>query len=230
MKLLNDTAAIANYLQKFGLTEYLDTKISAQLRLFEAEKDEMLLYGNRSPEYFYFLVEGKLKVFMTLENGKSLLIRFSNPLSLIGDVELYDAQATSCNVQCVNNCRLLAIESQLLREYGRHAPHFLEFMLRQLSFKLQTFCRTASLNQLYPLEQKLAGYLLSINSGQAPECSEIHSDKYSEISMLLGASYRHLARVINSFVKQGLVKKERGGLRLLDLARLQELSGGNIYE
>ena len=52
------------------------------------KKGEYICNENEKMEYLFFLVEGKGKVYVILKNGKSLLLSFCYPLTVIGDIEI----------------------------------------------------------------------------------------------------------------------------------------------
>ena len=231
MRKLSDPSLLNRYCNEFQLPTILSPEILRQLQLFETEKGETVLSVAAPSKMFYFLVRGKLRICITHENGKSVLLRFSKPLSVIGDLELFCPFPVICQVESLHHCHLIGIDAAILQQYARSAPHFLEFIIQHLGFKLYTCSKTASLNQLYPLEQRLASYLLSV-CDDAPDGqpSDLLTSTMTELSMLLGTSYRHLCRVLHAFTRQGLIEKERGQLRIRDAARLAALSGGNLYE
>ena len=60
--------------------------------------------------------------------------------------------------------------------------------------------------------------------------NELKTFKLTELATLLGTSYRHLSRIVNEFITNGIIEKKKGIITIKDIEKLKELSGGNLYE
>jgi CRP-like cAMP-binding protein len=110
-------------------------------------------------------------------------------------------------------------------------PKFLSFMCENLSEKLIRLSKYSSINLLYSLENRLASYMLAISSSDEGEKSKgINLDgNLTEVSELLGTSYRHLLRTLNKLCLQGVVIKNKDFYEILDIKKLEVLAG-DLYE
>ena len=103
--------------------------------------------------------------------------------------------------------------------------------LKSLGKKFINASISSSINILYPLENRLASYLLAV----APEDNDLSNldgiitYKFTEMADLLGASYRHLIRTINKLCEDKIIRKERNLITILDRNALKELAG-DLYE
>ena len=70
MKEIMDFGLVRQLARENGLDQVLDEPALAELRLLEAAKGEMICAKGERPERLYFLVQGKLKIYTTLPNGK----------------------------------------------------------------------------------------------------------------------------------------------------------------
>ncbi|MGQ8873268.1 Crp/Fnr family transcriptional regulator [Paenibacillus sp. TSA_86.1] len=216
--------------REYGLDQVLDETVLAELRLLEADKGEVICEKGERPERLYFLVQGKLKIFTTLPNGKSLLLRFSTPLALVGDLELVNGKEANNTVQSVNRSLLLAISYRAIQNTYAENPKFLHFMLSQVTHKLYTFSNLSSLNMLYPVESRFASYLLSITEQDSTVSEEIQTSKLTELADLLGTSYRHLNRVTQDLCNRDIIRKVRRKIVIQNVEELRAIAGGNMYE
>lgn len=216
--------------REHGLDQVLDETLIAESRLLEAEKGEIICEKGERPERLYFLVEGKLKIFTTLPNGKSLLLRFSTPLALVGDLELVNGKEANNIVQSVNRSLLLAISYRVIQNTYAENPKFLHFMLSQVTHKLYTFSNLSSLNMLYPVESRFASYMLSTADQDTAASEEIQTSKLTELADLLGTSYRHLNRVIQDLCRRDIIRKVGRKIVIQNVEELREIAGGNVYE
>jgi CRP-like cAMP-binding protein len=221
-----------DYIKQYSLDTLFETDMSRYMTLLYFPKGDFICESSDKLDSFYFLVSGKLKTFTLLDNGKSLLLRFSKPLGVIGDLEFLSRLPVRCHVEAQIDSYLIRIHFSDLYQHAYNDPTFLRFIISHLSYKLYTASNAASLNQLYPLENRFASYLLSINTDENNETriEEIKANKLTEIAMLLGTSYRHLNRVIRQFREESIISQDKGSLKVLDLPKLRTLAKENIYE
>lgn len=232
MKRLSDSKMMEYYLEKYNIASFFSIDMTPHMQLLAFEKGENVCKSGEIMEYFYFNVKGKMKIYTLMEDGKSLLLRFNKPLSILGDVELFSGFKTRCNVEPLNEAHLIAIPMELVRMKAGDDPTFLKSVVQSLSYRLYTISNATSLNLLYPLSKRFASYVISITCDETDvkRINEIKTSSMTELATLLGTSYRHLNRTIREFIDDGIIKRENGRIIILDYAKLKERAGGHLYE
>ncbi|WP_186438305.1 Crp/Fnr family transcriptional regulator [Cohnella terricola] len=231
MRKIKDPSLMRGLMDLHGLSGAFGKKTEEVMELYAFDKGEIIYAIGERIDHLFMLVKGKAKIYRVLPNGKSILLRFNNPLSLIGDVEMLGDHDVVSMVESVNESIFIGIKRQDLAETAYEDPAFLRFIIKHLAQKLHTNSSVASLNILYPAETRFASYLLSItmDDNDRARIEEIKSSKLTEIAELLGTSYRHLNRVIAKFVSAGWVERSRGSLYVKDIEALKRLASGNSY-
>ena len=232
MKRITDRNLLEGYIREFGLDSLFQKDMRPYMSLMAYERGECICNTGDELEYFYFNVKGKLKVYTLMENGKSLLLRFNKPLSILGDVEFMSGYKIKCNVDSLNESHLIGIKVEDIRKQAGDDPVFLSYVIRNLGYKLYTISNSTSINLLYSLEKRFASYIISISSedSNSKGINEIKTTSMTEMATLLGTSYRHLNRVIRELADKGVVIKKSGNISVLDYGALKELAGGLLYE
>ncbi|WP_121662192.1 Crp/Fnr family transcriptional regulator [Metabacillus litoralis] len=220
------------HLQEHKLDILFNQEILQDMQMYQLNKGEILCSNGDKLDQMYFLVKGKLKVFTTLPNGRSLLLRFNNPLAIIGDIEFTTQYEVKVNVESVYESLLIGINFHILYKTFYNNPEFLQFILQKISHKLYSFSNFTSLNLLYPVENRLASYLLSVMSEENNYIfsEDMRTPKLTEVADLLGTSYRHLNRVVKKLCLESIIERKKEGLYIKDIQKLKELAIGNIYE
>lgn len=180
----------------------------------------------------YVLVSGKIKIYTTSPEGKALIISFKTPLEVIGDIEYIQGNPLINTVQAILPTYMIAIPYRWLRLYGNEYPPLLRFLLHIITKKFHAKSDFMSFNLMHPVEVRLASYLLSVSSNdlESLQTDPMESSNLTDIANLLGTSYRHLNRVIQKFCADGLIKRHRGRLTILNRDGLIDVAGSNIYE
>jgi CRP/FNR family transcriptional regulator, putaive post-exponential-phase nitrogen-starvation regulator len=230
MRELVNKDLLKQYVTQYKLDDIFENPVIQEMKLFQFDEGDLICSNGQLLDRLYILVEGKLKISVILPNGKSLLLRFNNPLALIGDVEFINNSEVRSNVEAVKNSILIGIHNKLLHETQSNNPDFLKFLLKNVSYKLYTFSNSSSLNLLFPVENRFASYLVSTLLDDSSFANEIKSSKLTEIAELLGTSYRHLNRVVNKFCKEEIIERKKGSLLVKNVEKLKMLSNGSIYE
>lgn len=209
--------------QKLTMIEEKDLKVR------KLKPGEALCEMGQDLEGIYFLVEGRLRIFASSENGKRLLLRFASPLSLIGDLELSSRHAATTNIESLTHAVLYVLPYPLIESKYLENAAFLRLVIDHLSFKLHSFSKMAAINLTYPVATRFAGYLTSTVLAPANN-EELFTEDLHEVADMLGTTYRHLGRVIADMAAEELLTRQRGRLRILDAEGIRRLAGENLYE
>ncbi|WP_027625983.1 cyclic nucleotide-binding domain-containing protein [Clostridium lundense] len=231
MEKVNDNMKLKHYIDKYNINSFFLKDLTPYMELLSFNKNEYICKCNDTLKYFYFLVHGKIKVYLLLKNGKSLLLRFYKPLSVIGDIEFINNNYAISNIQALEETLFIGIPMNILRKLALDDTVFLKYIINSLGCKLDKNSKASSINLLYPLENRLASYILAISStnDEYYDVSEISTYKLTEMADLLGTSYRHLLRTINKLCNENIIKKYKNSIVILNKKELERLAG-DIYE
>lgn len=232
MKFIQDLNLLKLKLREYHIEEMFGKEKQLPFTLQQYGQEEFILLEGLELESLLFLVEGKVKITSSVETGKSLLLRFVQPFSIIGDIELIRNVPIQSQVKAVNECLLIGLHVDYIKQHEMNNPKFLHTLLEHVSYKLQT-CTTASrVNLLASVENKFASYLLSTTSPEPDNFFgiELKTSNIKEIADLLGTTYRHLNRVIYSLSQKKIIERNKYSIRILNWDKLEEISNGIRYK
>ena len=223
----NDEKLLDNYLSKYDITSCFSTDMRPYMELLLFKRGEYICKIDEPIDVLYFFVEGKAKVYTTLGNGKSLLLCFYKPMMVIGDAEILVSNTASTNLQVIEDTYCISINFKCIRQFAADDSKFLRYMNSSLGSKLLRLSKYSSINILYPLENRLASYLLVILSAQGSDLQDNHN--LTEIAELLGTSYRHLLRTLNKLTSLGAIRKNQHFYEIDDY-KLLETMASDLYD
>lgn len=227
MKQINDINRMNQYIKKFGINQLFSESMKPFMNLFLFKSGEYLCKENEELSHIFFFVEGKAKVYITLSNGKSLLLCFYQDFTILGDVELVGKKIASTNVQAIEDVYCIGISLDRARAHLLKDSKFLKIICNSLGEKLIRSSNNSSINLLYPLKNRLASYILA--AGKPMDYEEGRRIQFqgnlTEIAELLGTSYRHLLRTLNDLTSIGILRKKNACFEVIDLDQLKELAG-----
>ena len=230
MKKIEDPFIIEKYYNELNMQEIFINDVTKHMKLLKFDKYEYLSREEEDLEYLLFFIQGKAKVFKTLPNGRNLLLAYYNSIRVIGDIEIVKNQSATSTIQALSTCYCLAIPMKKARLELTNDRKFLKFTCESLAEKLAAVSMNSSINLLYPLENRLASYINEFLTND--EDSNIYIDfdeNLVNIAELLGSSYRHLLRTLNTLSKKGVLEKEDGKYKVINKVLLEELAG-DLYQ
>ncbi|MFL0247495.1 cyclic nucleotide-binding domain-containing protein [Candidatus Clostridium stratigraminis] len=217
------------YVLKYNIDSIFSTDMKPYMELFFFNKNEYICKVDEKLNYLLFFVKGKAKVYAPLSNGKSLLLCFYKPFMVIGDVEFLRTETANSNVQVIEDTYCVGISFDNIMKFAFNDSKFLRFACVCLSEKLIRLSKNSSINLLYPLENRLASFILATCTESKEKNKVIFQGNLTEVSELLGTSYRHLLRTLNILCSEDAIKKNEDYYEIENVNILKKLAG-ELYE
>ena len=193
------------------------------LELCTFKKGEYILHQGDKLEYVYILVKGKVKTCRNTLNGLSFLTSITYPLNIFGEVELLHNELVSNDIIAIEDSVFLRISNLLYHDELIHDQAFIQYIASSLAFKLYKINQNISVSINYPVENRLASYLVSC------EVNHIVEDNFVSVAQMIGCSYRQLQRTLGIFVEKGYIEKiHRGTIQIINDEALKQL-GQDLY-
>ncbi|MCL2851904.1 MAG: cyclic nucleotide-binding domain-containing protein [Defluviitaleaceae bacterium] len=187
------------------------------------EQGEYLLREGEPIEYMYFVSSGKAKVFLSLSDGKRLLLAYFVSDGIIGEVELMTgSRSAGTTIQAVTEFVCVALPLGSCANALKANVAFVNHVAGELAGKLVQRSVNGAITTLQPLEFRLCAYIIQTESGG------IFRETLTEVAGVVGASYRHLLRRLDKLCADRVLRKEPGGYRILDHQVLLR-KAGDLY-
>ncbi|GGO01655.1 Crp/Fnr family transcriptional regulator [Saccharibacillus kuerlensis] len=232
MREIKEHDLLEAYLSQHGLETIFHEPLRPHLSLYAFDPGEELCTQGAQADMLYVLVKGKIKIYTTSPEGRTLVISFKNPPEVVGDIEYLRDLNIINTVEAVSPVTVIGISGKMLKRWGEdHAP-LLRFMLDIITKKFYIKSDFLSFNLMYPVEVRLASYLLSVcyDESDAGFEGRLSVSELTDTANLIGTSYRHLNRVIRKLSEEGMVERSGGYLHVRDRTHLEQLAGRNLYE
>ncbi len=221
MKRISNPELLKNYIAKHDIENIFGKDLVSHMELHFYEKGTCIFKAESNLEYYYLLVDGKIRVSYPFENGKSMFLKFYKAFNTIGDLELLKNRSIICDIETTEDTYLIAISAGNIRRSYLDDPKFLRHLVDSLSDKLYATINNSSYNFVYPLINRFSSYLVEhITDG----CNVVFHSSFVEIAQFLGTTYRHLNRTIKELEKKSIIKCEDKAIRIINEDKLRELS------
>ncbi len=232
MKVENKSELIMHYLKTYKILEVFSEIDTDYFQVNHFKKGTLICDKDEEIHRLYFVVKGKVKVYTITPEGKKLILRFINPLAVVGDIELIQKSKTHNVVEACSDVIAISISNTVIRNKLIQDPIFMNFLLENIANTLKISTRFTALNLLYPVEVRVASYLLSISTDSNGNMykEDLDATSVSSIADFIGVSYRHVIRVLQKFYNEKLIEKSNGVIVIKEISRMKEVAKDNIYE
>lgn len=222
MEVLRAPERLTALFAALGLEEQLPWVGRYPWRLLRFRKGEYLCQYGQPVPLLLLLLEGQVSISLTPGHGRTHLVAWCDPGDLIcGDVEVaFQSGPATADLRAEQGpvlCAGIGIDAH--RAALMDDLDFLRSTVRRLSREMIKDSVYAANNLLFPLEDRLAGYLL-----EAAGPDGIFRGNLSRTAELLGVSYRQLSRVLRSLDQEGKLERTAEGWAIRDRAALERQS------
>jgi CRP/FNR family transcriptional regulator len=204
----------------------LNDRELAELTRFTIERhfkpEEFIFWEGDTADYFYIIIEGRIKVIKYSSSGKGFIIAFFGVGEMFGEVAVFEDKSYPASAQTVVDTRILGIKKEhFLSFLGNHPPVALSIIsvlggrLRDAQSRLKDMVGER-------VEQRLARTMLMLASKMGPTLPFTRQ----ELADMSGTTTESAIRVTSRLKERGIIKTVRGKITILDETKLTLLSEG----
>lgn len=213
---------VENYARRYSLDRLLSADLVEALFPLHRKPGEYIIVAGDPVRDLLFFVAGRSKAYNTLDNGASILAAFYAPFDVFGEAELFSSERYALSVEAISETVCLGLPIAAIKKAAGRNEQLFMYLCGRLGAKLLDRNLAESINLRYPVESRLASYLLASTDSEG---RILGTDNLGELADYLGASYRQLARIVRRFRDEGVMETARGRIRVLDRTRLEPLAG-----
>lgn len=190
------------------------------------QPDEFIFWEGDSPEWFYVVLRGQVKVLKHASSGRQFIIAFFGTGEIFGDVAVFENKPYPASTQAVKETSVLGIKRQDFTAFLINRPevalriiNILGGRLREAQDRLRDLAGER-------VEQRLA-FILQMLSGKL---GSVLPFTRQEIADMAGTTVETVIRVMSNLRKQGIVRSVRGKIIIDDEEKLRLLSRRPLQE
>jgi len=213
--------SVEGYVRRHSLGSLLSADLLGALRPVRREPGQLILRAGDPVRDLLFFVEGRIKIYSVLANGQSILAAIYTPFDVLGEVELFVSRRYTLSVEAITETVCLSLPVAAIKKSADRNYRLFMYLCGRLGAKLRDRIIAESINLRYPVENRLASYLVGSTDGQG---RVLGTDDLGELADFLGSSYRQLARVVRRFRAMGILDAARGRIRVRDRTKLEPLA------
>ncbi|NJD36416.1 MAG: cyclic nucleotide-binding domain-containing protein [Betaproteobacteria bacterium] len=186
----------------------------------------VVLHAGDRTDNIYFVLSGVLKVQVSDEEGREVILSMLGPGELFGEMGVLDNHPRSATVLAVEASQVVVIGQSEFKQCLAENPDVSLFIMRNLTKRLRLADRTIESLALMDVYGRVARLLLE--AAETVEGRKVVTRKLTkqDIAKMIGASREMVSRVMRDLTAQGLIHEQDGQLILVELAAFRR--HGNV--
>lgn len=139
----------------------------------------------------YVVARGRLRIAVNSSEGRELSVRFAGPGDALGEIAVIDGGARTADVTAVDSVQVIGIAAADFNRLWAEHPALGRAVMRSLCERLRDTTEQLETIALYPVEIRLARFLLLTIGDQRPEPGK-------RLPVALGLSQGELAQLLGA--------------------------------
>jgi CRP-like cAMP-binding protein len=214
--------------KKAPLFTALDDASAATLRAsmsgVKLNRGQILFKEGDSGDRLFVVVDGKLKLGTTSNDGRENLLSILGPGDMFGELSLFDPGPRTATATAVVNSKLLALAHDQVIGWVKEHPQVSLQLLGRLAQRLRKANDVLSDLVFADVPGRVAKAIIELGERfgtQKPDGLHVnHELTQEELAQLVGASRETVNKALADFATRGWVKLEPRAVIILDFERL----------
>jgi len=184
--------------------------------------NEFIFWDGDTPEWFYIVAEGKVKVLKYSSSGREFIIAFFSPGEMFGEVAVFENKPYPASAQAIAETKVVGVKREDLLSFLTNRPQVALRIINILGGRLRD--AQGRLRDLAGerVEQRLASVLLMLSAKLGLTLPFTRQ----EIADMAGTTTETAIRVMSHLKDRGIIRSVRGKVIILNEEKLRLLSEG----
>ena len=170
------------------------------------------------------IMRGKVKNFMCFSNGTEKVTLLLEAPAIIGETAVIDNKGSIVSTQALTETEVIIVPAHSIRELLQQDPRFMMMLLEIFAAKIRSLEMQAE-SVVLNTQQRLARMLINFYSygvfSQGAD-SNVLNITHDQLAGFLGTTRPKITSFLSGFESQGIIKRSRGTIEVLDEKALKE--------
>lgn len=205
-------------IKELGLPENSWKAFESHYHSIHFPSGKLIYLQGTKADSFYYLKSGRVKVFINSEDGSEKILTVYEAGNVFGEASFFDERPRVSTAITVTRCEIVIIDRQTLESELLKDPQIMLTMTKVLARTVRMLSDHVDTMAFLRADQRIARYLLSIpiDGTDTISCTQ------EEIASAVSVSRVTASRVLNRFVRAGLLQTGYRTIHILDAVGLEQ--------
>jgi len=177
-------------------------------------RNTILVTEGDDTDSLFVVQAGKVKVYLSDEEGKELILNIQGPGDYFGEVALLDDAPRSASVMTLEDTRCLVVSKRDFQECLLQNPQIALVLLRDLSQRLRQLTENVKSLALMDVYGRVARTLLGLAEKRDGQMVIDQKLTQKDIANMVGASREMVSRILKDLTAGGYISMNRAGMTI----------------
>ncbi|MCH8287102.1 Crp/Fnr family transcriptional regulator [candidate division KSB1 bacterium] len=205
------------------------SELAKSLKTQTFRKDTTVVSETDEGSMLYIINKGQVKISRLSETGKEVILAILGEGDFFGEMSLLDGLARSANVITLTEAELFVLYRGTFLKLIEKNPKIAIGLLKELALRLRKSDTQIKSLSLFDATGRVATTLIQIaeDSGTIKDGTvKIQNlPNQRDLANIAGTSRETISRILNAFVEEGTVTKEKGKLFINDYDQFKKKYG-----
>jgi CRP/FNR family cyclic AMP-dependent transcriptional regulator len=197
-----------------GLSEQALEPIARLAIMRRVPRNSTVVMAGDRTDYVYLILSGNLKVLVSDEEGREVILSMLGPGELFGEMGVLDENPRSATVVAAQPSDLIVIAKSDFKRCLQDNFDVAMWIMRNLVHRLRTADRKIESLALMDVYGRVARLLLEMAENQGGQLVVTRKISKQDIAKMIGASREMVSRVMKDLQVQGLIEEGKGRILL----------------
>ena len=201
------------------------SRISQDMRERSHPKNSIILFEDDEGDALYIIVKGKVKVVLTGEDGREVILSTRSDGDFFGEMSLIDSEPRSAHVVAMEDCQLLVLRRDNFLQCLRDVPGISFGVMRSLCERLRRADNLIGGLILMEVPERVALLLLEIAKENDEGLLVAEGVTHQTIAQMIGSSRETVSRAMRTMTDRDIVETHRKKIVIKDADALASMAG-----
>jgi len=172
-------------------------------------KGAVILYQGEASSALYFIVEGKVKVSLTNEEGREVVLDTLDHGDFFGEMSCLDSQYCSAMVSALTDVRILYLEKKVFLATISENPDMMISLLSEMSGRLRKANRMIGTLAFLDVAGRISRMLIDLAGEKGERLKDgsvmVAAPTHQEIASQIGSSREAVTKALKSLAENRLI-------------------------
>lgn len=183
-------------------------------------KGEMVYLQGERADCLYYLKAGRVKIFLSSENGMEKTLTILNCGSLFGEAAFLDRLPRMSSARTLICSEIIAVDRPHLMRYFSEQPALAMNLLEYLARTVRMLSAQVDHMTFLQADQRIAQLLLNLTAGE----EHVVRCTHEELAGLAGTSRVTVSKALGEFVRKGWIATRYREVGILDRDALRQFA------
>lgn len=184
-------------------------------RTLALRKNTILMSEGETGESMYLVLSGSLRVFVSDEEGREIVLNIEGPGSYLGEISLLDAEPRTASAMTLEKTEVLAIAKTGFLACLDQNPRVALLIIHAMTLRLRRATNTIRSLALDNVYQRLASKFRELSTIEDGVRCLPRKFSNQELGEMIGASREMVGKIVNDLAKGGYIEQIDRRWRLL---------------